>query len=197
MGRNESVGRSDFLKWIGLKNAAFQSLKQSISVWPFGVLDNGSATLRCKIWSLPFLGLRPHALHPGAIQGKEGIKFCHLATTVCICELCAFHRGPALHSSGNVSCITLWPIRSDPIEMLLLWLSPLPATTVEFKVFQLNLICFKNHIWGNTYMRSTQLFWNYRPPPLHITPMMTLIFTMRLIKQDLFSTYRAVLKSGP
>ena len=33
-----------------------------------------SATLRCKI------GLRPHALHPGAIQGKEGIKFCHLAT---------------------------------------------------------------------------------------------------------------------
>ena len=39
-----------------------------------------SATLRCKIGSLPFLGLRPHALHPGAIQGKEGIKFCHLAT---------------------------------------------------------------------------------------------------------------------
>ena len=28
----------------------------------------------------PFLGLRPQALHPGAIQGKEGIKFCHLAT---------------------------------------------------------------------------------------------------------------------
>ena len=25
-------------------------------------------------------GLRPHALHPGAIQGKERIKFCHLAT---------------------------------------------------------------------------------------------------------------------
>ena len=24
--------------------------------------------------------MRPHALHPGAIQGKEGIKFCHLAT---------------------------------------------------------------------------------------------------------------------
>ena len=38
--------------------------------------------LRCKIGSLPFLGLRPHALHPGAIQGKEGIKFCHLATLV-------------------------------------------------------------------------------------------------------------------
>ena len=35
--------------------------------------------LRCKIWSLPFLGLRPHALHPGAIQGKEGIKFYSVA----------------------------------------------------------------------------------------------------------------------
>ena len=24
--------------------------------------------------------MRPQALHPGAIQGEEGIKFCHLAT---------------------------------------------------------------------------------------------------------------------
>ena len=24
--------------------------------------------------------MRPHALHPGTIQGKEAIKFCHLAT---------------------------------------------------------------------------------------------------------------------
>ena len=47
---------------------------------PLGLMDYGSATLSCKIWSLPFLGLLPHALHPGAIQGKEGIKFCHLAT---------------------------------------------------------------------------------------------------------------------
>ena len=29
---------------------------------------------------IPSFGLRPHALHPGAIQGKEGIQFCHLAT---------------------------------------------------------------------------------------------------------------------
>ena len=49
---------------------------------PFGLLYYGSATLRRKIKSLPFLGLRPHALHPGAIQGKEGIKFCHLATLI-------------------------------------------------------------------------------------------------------------------
>ena len=27
--------------------------------------------------------MRPHALHPGAIQGKEWIKFCHLATHAC------------------------------------------------------------------------------------------------------------------
>ena len=33
--------------------------------WPLGFLDYGSATLRCKIWSLPFLGSRPQALHPG------------------------------------------------------------------------------------------------------------------------------------
>ena len=41
------------------------------------------APLRCAAKFdpfLPFLGLRPHALRPGAIQGKEGIKFCHLAT---------------------------------------------------------------------------------------------------------------------
>ena len=36
------------------------------------------------------LDCAPHALHPGTIQGKEGIKFCHLATIVCgsiICRL--------------------------------------------------------------------------------------------------------------
>ena len=35
----------------------------------FGLLDNGSATLRCKIWSLPFLGLRPTA-HGHPRKGK-------------------------------------------------------------------------------------------------------------------------------
>ena len=33
-----------------------------------------------KISSLPFLGLRQGGGRGGAIQGKEGIKFCHLAT---------------------------------------------------------------------------------------------------------------------
>ena len=39
------------------------------------------APLRCAenlTPSFPWIG--PHALHPGAIKGKEGIKFCHLAT---------------------------------------------------------------------------------------------------------------------
>ena len=36
------------------------------------------ATLQNLIASFPWIAL--HALHPGAIQGKEGIKFCHLAT---------------------------------------------------------------------------------------------------------------------
>ena len=47
---------------------------------PSGLKDYGSAMLCCKIGSLPFLGLRPHDLHPGTVQGKEGIKFFHLAT---------------------------------------------------------------------------------------------------------------------
>ena len=36
------------------------------------------ATLQNLIPSFPWIA--PHALHPGAIQGKEGTKFCHLAT---------------------------------------------------------------------------------------------------------------------
>ena len=36
--------------------------------------------------------MRPHALHPGAIQGKEGIKFCHLATLAPIKELNAVRK---------------------------------------------------------------------------------------------------------
>ena len=43
----------------------------------------------------PFLELRPHTLHPGAIQGKEGIKFCHLAT------LALGERRPLLADPGG------------------------------------------------------------------------------------------------
>ena len=37
------------------------------------------AALQNLIPSFPWIA--PHALHPGAIRGKEGIKFCHLATS--------------------------------------------------------------------------------------------------------------------
>ena len=61
----------------------YSQIFRSNVFWPSGLLDYGSATLRCKILSLPFLGLcPPHVLHPGAIQGKEAIKFCNLATLV-------------------------------------------------------------------------------------------------------------------
>ena len=38
------------------------------------------ATLQNLIPSVPWIA--PDALHTGTIQGKEGIKFCHLATLV-------------------------------------------------------------------------------------------------------------------
>ena len=72
------------LRWSGglnprLPDGDYQIFKLYV-FGPSGLKDYGSATLRYKIRSLPFLGLRPHALHPGAVQGKEGINFCHLAT---------------------------------------------------------------------------------------------------------------------
>ena len=76
--RARMAGASHLIRpWLP---GGYSRIFRIVCVWPMGLLDYGSATLNCKIWSLPFLGLRPHALHPGAIQGKEGIKFCHLAT---------------------------------------------------------------------------------------------------------------------
>ena len=46
-----------------------------VCVWPFGLLDYGSAMLRCKIGSLPFLGLRPHALHLAQSKERKGSNF--------------------------------------------------------------------------------------------------------------------------
>ena len=47
------------------------------------------ATLQNLIPSFPWIA--PHALHPGAIQGKEGIKFCHLATLITDRSFWHFH----------------------------------------------------------------------------------------------------------
>ena len=78
---------------------------QIVCVWPFGLLDYGSATLRCKIGSLPFLGLRPQAFNPGAIQGKEGIKFCHLATLL---------ESTLIHRRESVESVVALPLARDP-----------------------------------------------------------------------------------
>ena len=45
-----------------------------------GLKDYGPATLHCKVRSLLFLGFCQVGGQGGTIQGKEGIKFCHLAT---------------------------------------------------------------------------------------------------------------------
>ena len=41
--------------------------------------------------------MRPHALHPGAIQGKEGIKFCHLATLAQVLLKSSFYSAVAVY----------------------------------------------------------------------------------------------------
>ena len=58
----------------------YSQILRSCVFGPSGLKDYGPAMPRCKILSLPFLGLRPHLFHPSAIQGKEGITICHLAT---------------------------------------------------------------------------------------------------------------------
>ena len=51
-----------------------------VCVWPFGLegLWLRFVALQNLIPSFPWIATPP--VHPGAIQGKEGIKFCHLAT---------------------------------------------------------------------------------------------------------------------
>ena len=62
------------------------------------------APLHCAAKFDPFLALdcAIHALHPSAIQGKEGIKLCHLATSP---SLAASLPGVQLfgHEKGGVS----------------------------------------------------------------------------------------------
>ena len=95
-GENESAAFA-FLHRNRRRRLCKQHLSRSASTWPpwlpdgyskknrvyvfcpLGVKDYGSAVLPCKMWSLPFLALHPPTR---TIQGKEGIKFCHLATLV-------------------------------------------------------------------------------------------------------------------
>ena len=56
---------------------------------------------------LPFLGLRPHAIHPGTIQGKEGIKFCDLAT---LCRVRTMGLGNMLFAMQSPDFADLLPL---------------------------------------------------------------------------------------
>ena len=60
----------------------YSKILRSYMFGPSGFWTMAPLRYAAKFDPLPFLGVRPHALHPGAIQGKEGIKFCHLATLV-------------------------------------------------------------------------------------------------------------------
>ena len=77
-----------------------------ICVWPFGLLDYGSATLRCQIWSLPFLGLRrPWFLvsklsHGGGLKGILLLLYSQICLfifsiyeLICLCVQSFWHLG--------------------------------------------------------------------------------------------------------
>ena len=56
-----------------------------------------------KILSLPFLGLRQGGGGGGAIQGKEGIKFCNVASGAIV----QMPEGPNTYDSKNPA-IAIW-----------------------------------------------------------------------------------------
>ena len=58
--------------------------------------------LQNLIPSFPWIA--PHALHPGAIQGMEGIKFCHLATLQASYKAGVFTR----LAIDEVHCCSSW-----------------------------------------------------------------------------------------
>ena len=80
------------------KGAEQHGCQMATGVWPFGLeeLCLRYATLRCEIW------IAPLALQPSAIQGKEGIKFCHLATLLSRCvEFFSFLNMDGLENSSG------------------------------------------------------------------------------------------------
>ena len=72
------------------------------------------APLLCKI------GMRPQALHPGAIQGKEGIRFGHLSTLASITsyrsELALDCSDPAI--TCNWADVNLQALESDSLSIV-------------------------------------------------------------------------------
>ena len=57
----------------------------------------------------PFLSLycAPFAFHPGAIQGKEGISFCHLATLTLLMSLLIFFSFPLVNTGVEACLVSL------------------------------------------------------------------------------------------
>ena len=76
LGRGHAVTTIIYKAWLP---DGYSQIFKSYVFGPSGLKVYGSASLRCKICSLPFLGLRPGGGRGGAIQGKEGIKFCSVA----------------------------------------------------------------------------------------------------------------------
>ena len=67
------------------------------------------ATLQNLIPSFPWIAPPvPHTLHPGAIQGKEGITFCHLATLTS--HLSILIARDSVVSRGHARAVHKWPI---------------------------------------------------------------------------------------
>ena len=64
------------LKYLSDLSLATSSFWMRLSPWQCSLM---SRLPDGKIWSLPFLGLRQGGGRGGAIQGKEGIKFCSVA----------------------------------------------------------------------------------------------------------------------
>ena len=108
------------------------------------------------------LGLRPHALHPGAIQGKEGIKFCHLATlefqlSSVMTKTRPSFGGPSLSLSWLL--LLLW----SSSFVGLLWFGQSRVTHSPLRSYEPrhSRQCLRGyHIW------HTQKFWIYYKPPL-------------------------------
>ena len=69
-------------EWVEWRHGYQLGIAKFLDSWLLALWASGLclryATLHNLISSFPWIA--PTALHPGTIQGKEGINFCHLAT---------------------------------------------------------------------------------------------------------------------
>ena len=109
------------------------AMPAEISVLPTYVHSWGARTrlLDSKIWSLPFLGLSRGGGRGGAIQGKEGIKFCSVV----------LHAQRAKHIQSKNLTIAIWQPWCLPLLFGTCLMDP-PSFILSFSLFALN-------IWGS------------------------------------------------